>query len=114
MSSKNPVVILYPSKTLQSHMDTIVPATRLIIASSHSPDPAKRFDLGDEFTPIVEEAKRLYQKVWITYISLRLDLTLSVDQVSIGTPRGILPWRGVPTESIRRKAPRHGCGTNRE
>jgi hypothetical protein len=40
--------------------------THTVIASSESPDPATRFDLGVEFAPVIKEAKRLYQEVWNT------------------------------------------------
>jgi hypothetical protein len=37
--------------------------THTVIASSESPDPATRFDLGAEFAPVIKEAKRLYQEM---------------------------------------------------
>ncbi|KAG2004014.1 hypothetical protein GB937_009253 [Aspergillus fischeri] len=62
ISLNNPVRTLSPSDTLRPCADAIVEMTHKVIASSESPDPATRFDLREEFAPVIKEAKRLYQE----------------------------------------------------
>ncbi|KAL4950826.1 hypothetical protein BDW69DRAFT_50405 [Aspergillus filifer] len=59
-SATNPVAIVSPSNTLLPMINRLVISAESIIASSQSSD-SQRFDLGSEFAPVVEEAKRLYQ-----------------------------------------------------
>jgi hypothetical protein len=73
VSPNNPVRILSPSDTLRPCADAVVKITHIVIVSSESPDPAMRFDLRAEFTPVIKEAKRPLLR-GIEYLNMSMTL----------------------------------------
>ncbi|KAE8151748.1 hypothetical protein BDV25DRAFT_152248, partial [Aspergillus avenaceus] len=58
------VTVLSPSQDLKAIFESINIEAQNIVSTCTSGEPATAFDLQIDPGPIMEEAKRLYQKVW--------------------------------------------------